>query len=49
MAKTESDWGPPLEERLDKAYVEKVIENNGLKDIVTIDIKEHSYAVQGVK
>lgn len=47
--KTESDWGPPLEHRLDKACVERVIKDNGFKDVAAVDINEYFYAVQGVK
>lgn len=47
--KTKSDWGPPLEHRLDKAYVERVIKDNGFKDVAAVDINEYFYAVMGRK
>jgi len=47
--KTESDWGPPLERRLDKAYVERVIKDNGFKEVAAVDINEYFYAVMGRK
>lgn len=47
--KTESNWGPPIERRLDKAYMEKMLKDNGFKDVATVNINEHFYAVVGRK
>lgn len=47
--KTDDGWGPPFDHRLDKSYTEKLIKNNGFKDVSAFDINKYFYAVLGVK
>jgi len=47
--KIESDFGPPLDHRLDKQYVQKLLEGVGFKKIQITDIGEHFYTVSGQK
>jgi ubiquinone/menaquinone biosynthesis C-methylase UbiE len=43
--KVEGNFGPPLEHRLDIEYVKQIVRKCEFKNIVTIDIGEHFYAV----
>ncbi len=47
--KVESHIGPPVSHRLDKEYVEQLLQNAGFKNILTTDIGDHFYAVLGQK
>lgn len=45
--KAESNFGPPLDHRLEKNYVEELLQNNGFRNIKSLDLGEHFYAVLG--
>jgi ubiquinone/menaquinone biosynthesis C-methylase UbiE len=47
--RTESEFGPPLEHRLDKEYIRKLLQDIGFRDIHTKDIGEYFYTVTGKK
>jgi len=47
--KRESDWGPPMEHRLDAADVRKTLSECGFTELLRIDINEHYYMLIGAK
>lgn len=47
--KAESEFGPPLEYRLDEEYVQNLLQDAGFKNIDTKRIGEYFYAVTGEK
>lgn len=48
-AKIESDYGPPMDHRLDKKVVENLFKENNFKNISVIELNENYYAVTGEK
>ncbi len=44
-----TDFGPPLEERIDAEEVIKHLTKKGFKNIETFDIYEYQYTIKGVK
>lgn len=47
--KVESPIGPPISHRLDKEYVQKLLQNAGFRNIEGMDIGDQFYAVSGQK
>ena len=44
--KKESDWGPPINHRVDMAEVEKLVKECGFTDISCLELNENFYAVK---
>lgn len=47
--KAESHIGPPVNHRLDKEYVQQLLQDAGFENIGSIELGEHFYAVSGQK
>jgi ubiquinone/menaquinone biosynthesis C-methylase UbiE len=45
--RVESDWGPPVNHRLDSRHVRKILHDAGFKEIAYSELNEHFYIVTG--
>lgn len=47
--KSESDWGPPINHRLDSVDAQQILLECGFKDISMVKLNEHFYILKAIK